>query len=196
VPKIYFIRHGQTDWNADARLQGTTDIPLNETGKAQAHHNGVKLRDLIGDGEGFDFVSGPLQRTVLTMQLVRSGMGLEPDAFRRDPELMEVGFGDWEGKRWTEIRETNNDGVEAYLAAPLHFAPPNGEGYGGAHVRAVRWLEAVTQDTVVVSHGGINRVLRGHLLGVPEPEIVHLHVPQDKIMEIIRHNGQQDVVWH
>ena len=196
MPKIYFIRHGQTDWNADARLQGTTDIPLNGTGRSQARRNGHKLADLIADASNFDFVAGPLSRTVETMQLARTAMGLEPDAFRRDPELVEVGFGDWEGKRWAEIRETDNEGVEAYLAAPLHFAPPNGEGYGGASERAIRWLDGVTQDTVVASHGGISRVIRGYLLDIPEPEIVQLHVPQDKVMEIVRDGGHRDVIWH
>lgn len=196
MPKIYFIRHGQTDWNADARLQGTTDIPLNDVGRRQARGNGFKLVDIIGNAEGYDFVAGPLQRTVETMQLVRTSMGLEPDDFRRDPELIEVGFGDWEGQRWVDLRQSDIEGVEAYLAAPLHFAPPNGEGYGGAHERAVRWLESVTQDTVVVSHGGISRVLRGYLLDIPEPEIVQLNVPQDKVMEIVRTPQVQDVVWH
>ena len=196
MPRIFFIRHGLTDWNAAARLQGSTDIPLNDIGRRQARGNGFKLQDLIGDAAGYDFVAGPLSRTVETMRLVRTSMGLEPDDFRRDPELVEVGFGDWEGKRWVELRESDPAGVEAYLAAPLNFAPPNGEGYGGAHDRAVRWLESVTQDTVVVSHGGISRVLRGYLLGMPEPEIVQLKVPQDKVMEIVRTPDLQDVVWH
>jgi len=196
VPKIYFIRHGQTDWNADARLQGSTDIPLNDTGRKEARRNGYVLSDMVGEAAGYDFVAGTLGRTVETMQLVRTAMGLEPDDFRRDPNLIEVGFGDWEGKRWAELHISDPDGVAAYLAAPLHYAPPNGEGYGGASERAIRWLESVTRDTIVVSHGGISRCLRGYLLDIPEPEIVQLRVPQDQIMEIVRTPEMQDIVWH
>ena len=59
---IYFVRHGQTDWNAERRFQGQLDIPLNDTGRAQAARNGAALARVIGDSAGFDFVSSPLSR--------------------------------------------------------------------------------------------------------------------------------------
>ncbi|MEO0617773.1 MAG: histidine phosphatase family protein [Pseudomonadota bacterium] len=200
MPRIFFIRHGETDWNAAARLQGTTDIPINATGRAQADRNGATLRDLIGEAAGFDFVSGPLSRTVETMQRVRVAMGLPADDFRRDENLIEVGFGAWEGKRWPEIIAETPELVDAYRAHPLSFVPPDGEGYGGAHRRALAWLQSIERDTVCVSHGGISRVLRGHLLDLPEPEIVLLKVPQDQVMEIVREAAGPDrprgVLWH
>ncbi|MEL6288493.1 MAG: histidine phosphatase family protein [Pseudomonadota bacterium] len=196
MPRIFFIRHGETDWNRAGRLQGSTDIALNALGRTQAGRNGERLRELIGDGAGYRFIASPLSRTVETMRRVRTAMGLAPDVFDREPALVEVGFGAWEGERWVDLRRSSPDGVAAYLASPLDFVPPNGEGYGGARDRALAWLADVRCDTVCVSHGGINRVLRGALLRLPAPEIVHLKVPQDRIMEICRDGPHRGVIWH
>ena len=61
-PKIYYIRHGQTDWNAEQRFQGQKDIPLNNTGREQARHNGKTLSGLLGKADGYEFISSPLSR--------------------------------------------------------------------------------------------------------------------------------------
>ncbi|MEO1066982.1 MAG: histidine phosphatase family protein, partial [Pseudomonadota bacterium] len=87
-PLIYFIRHGQTDWNAEARFQGQQDIPLNDLGRDQARRNGTTLRDLI-DPADFDFVASPLSRTRDTMEIVRRAMGLDPMTYAMDERLRE-----------------------------------------------------------------------------------------------------------
>ncbi|RYE75137.1 MAG: histidine phosphatase family protein, partial [Hyphomicrobiales bacterium] len=95
---IYMIRHGQTDWNAEIRLQGQKDIPLNDTGRNQARGNGRALADILGtQAIAFDYVASPLGRTRETMELLRGAMGLAPEAYRTDDRLKEVSFGDWEG---------------------------------------------------------------------------------------------------
>jgi broad specificity phosphatase PhoE len=74
---IYFIRHGETDWNKIQRYQGQTDIPLNDTGRAQAARNGRVLGEVIGAGKAqVDFVASPLERATETMEIVRANMGL------------------------------------------------------------------------------------------------------------------------
>ena len=76
---IYMIRHGQTDWNAEGRLQGQQNIDLNALGREQASRNGEDLLALIGDRVGdFAFVASPLARTRETMELLRAAMGLDP----------------------------------------------------------------------------------------------------------------------
>jgi broad specificity phosphatase PhoE len=97
LPLVYFVRHGQTDWNAEHRLQGQADIDLNELGRAQAGRNGRKLAELIDQPGDFDFVASPLSRTRYTMELVRAAMGLPPGGYRTDARLVEVHFGDWQG---------------------------------------------------------------------------------------------------
>src|SRR5690606_32679256 len=71
---IYFVRHGQTDWNAEGRLQGQEDTSLNDLGRSQATGNGERLAELIPDASLFDFVSSPLWRTRETMERVRAAM--------------------------------------------------------------------------------------------------------------------------
>src|SRR5690606_24568613 len=86
---IYFVRHGQTDWNAEGRLQGQADTGLNDTGRAQASGNGRLLAKLIAAPSAVDFVASPLARTCETMELIRQAMGLPPKGYRTDPRLME-----------------------------------------------------------------------------------------------------------
>jgi probable phosphoglycerate mutase len=92
---VYVVRHGQTDWNAELRLQGQADIDLNALGREQAAANGRALAGLIGDAAGYDFVASPMARTRHTMELLRGAMGLDPMAYRMDERLKELNFGDW-----------------------------------------------------------------------------------------------------
>src|SRR6185312_12901881 len=88
---LYFIRHGETDWNRDQRYQGQRDIPLNATGRGQAARNGKVLAGALGErAAGLDYVASPLERARETMQIVRRELGLPPDAFRTDDRLKEV----------------------------------------------------------------------------------------------------------
>ena len=96
-PVIYFVRHGETDWNAEARLQGQRDIPLNPRGRVQAEEAGLRLRRLVGRVEDLDYVASPLGRTRDTMERLRGALGLDPSAYRLDDRLVELTFGDWEG---------------------------------------------------------------------------------------------------
>src|SRR5688572_13758 len=95
-PVIYFARHGQTDWNAERRLQGQHDIPLNSLGRAQAAQSGTILRGMFArDGVravDLDYVSSPLGRARETMELMRTGLGLPPQQYRIDARLMEMSF--------------------------------------------------------------------------------------------------------
>ncbi|MGH6644424.1 MAG: histidine phosphatase family protein, partial [Bradyrhizobium sp.] len=97
MPTIVFIRHGETDWNAEGRFQGQQDIPLNTRGRGQARRNGLILKERMPEAAAFDFVASPLERTRQTMEIVRAAMGLDPAAYRIDPILKEITFGEWEG---------------------------------------------------------------------------------------------------
>lgn len=108
-PTIYYIRHGETDWNVAGRLQGRRDVPLNARGRAQASHCGEILRDLFArdgrDTAGLDYVSSPLGRTCETMELARAALGLGAQDYRREPRLAEIAFGDWEGSTIAQLHE-------------------------------------------------------------------------------------------
>lgn len=182
---LYFIRHGQTEWNRLKRLQGQIDIPLNETGRAQAARNGRHLRTLLSDATltTIDFVASPLMRTAETMEIAREAAGLPRDGYRTDVRLKEVKYGHWEGAYLDELKAQDPAGFEERRSNKFHWRPIDGESYADLTDRIAGWLACVEQDAVVVSHGGVSRVLRGLVLGtLNEDEVPVLEVPQDKIM--------------
>ena len=192
VAAIYFLRHGQTDYNAARRIQGILDIPINALGRSQAQRNGGVLNELISDTSRFDFVSSPLLRARQTMEIVREAMGLAPDAYRTDARLQEIHFGDWAGMTMAQIAERDPENYARRQADLWNVPPPGGESVRELSARAVAWFESVTQDTVAVSHGGINRCLRAHFLKLSPRELVHLDVPQDKVLLIEQENRAQE----
>lgn len=182
---LYFIRHGETDWNREQRYQGQTDIPINDRGRAQAERNGLVLRDLVGGGaHAIDFVASPLSRATETMQIVRGGLGLAPEPFRRDQRLIESNFGHWEGQLWSELPRIDPDGFEARKADTWNWTPIGGENYTMVEARVRAWVASIERTTVAVSHGNISRSLRGLLLNLDKSAVPKLEVPQDKILRL------------
>jgi probable phosphoglycerate mutase len=182
---LYFVRHGETDWNARQRYQGRQDIPLNARGREQAARNGRALAELLGARtDGLDYVASPLMRAFETMQIVRTAMGLPRDAFRTDDRLSEVHYGHWEGRYWAELPSTDPEGFAARKADTWGWQPTGGESYRMLSERVAGWLAEVQHDSIVASHGGVSRVLRGLVLGLEPARIPVLEVPQDKVLII------------
>jgi broad specificity phosphatase PhoE len=161
MPLLYYIRHGETDWNREARLQGQRDIPINATGRAQARDCAGILRDLIAREPpgGIDYVSSPLSRARETMEIIRASLGLDPEAYRVDERLAEVSFGDWEGFTLEELRRSAPDAVAARDKDKWGFTPPGAESYATMSLRVRRWYDCLTSHTVAVAHGGVLRGL-------------------------------------
>ncbi len=179
---LYLIRHGETDWNRDCRYQGQADIPLNDTGRAQAQRNGEVLKSYLPQLEGADFVSSPLSRARETMEIMRSALGLAPSSFRIDTELMELDYGHWEGHLASELPTSDPEGVAGKAADPFGWRPRGGESYEDLMTRTALWLNGITRDTVAVTHGGVTRVARGTLLDIDTRLVPMLDVPQDQIL--------------
>lgn len=180
-PIIYFIRHGQTDWNVEQRLQGQQDIPINAKGREQAAQNGQALARLLDDPARFRFIASPMGRTRETMNIVRGELGMASHGYETDDRLKEISFGLWETHTFDELRETQSDKVEQRHRDKWHYSPPLGESYERLLARVKSWLPYVTQDAVVVCHGGILRVLEHHLNGTDTDTVVRWSVPQDCI---------------
>jgi len=184
---IYFIRHGQTDWNAAARYQGQRDIPLNELGRAQAKRNGEVLLEHLGNNPGrYAFVASPLGRAQETMRILRTAMGLPPADYTLDERLKEINYGHWEGQLASEIPAIDPAGLALRKSDPFRWRPRDGESYADLMVRTTEWLESIDRDTVVVSHGGVSRTLRGYVIGLDPRNVLHLEVPQDRILLLRR----------
>lgn len=183
---IYFVRHGQTDWNAERRFQGHLDIPMNDVGRAQAARNGATLATAVGDPAGFDFVSSPLSRATETMEIIRGALALDPPGYRTDPRLREINVGDYQGRLTREVFGDQAPLAGAQAEDRWSFVHPGagGESYAMLHARVCDWLETVERDTVVTAHGGVMRCLRLHVEGLGASEVFHLDAPQDRVMVI------------
>ena len=171
-PTVYFIRHGETDWNVAGRLQGRRDVPLNARGREQAAHCGTILRDLFArqgrDAADLDYVCSPLGRARTTMELARTALGLAADGYRLDPLLAELSFGDWEGFTIAQLHERDPQRIAQREHDKWHFVPPGGESYEMVSARVRAWYRGLRGDTVAVSHGGTARGLMAHL-GIAKP---------------------------
>ncbi|WP_281397159.1 histidine phosphatase family protein [Kaustia mangrovi] len=176
-PPLVFIRHGETDWNRERRLQGRMDIPLNALGEEQARAIGKRLSTILGDPDGMAFHVSPLIRARQTMTAVLDALGLPDDTARADDRLCEIDFGTWEGRCWPELnahgidRDADPEGYHAWR-------PDRGESYADATIRVADWLATLDRPAVVVAHGGIGRIVRGLSLGLAPAEIVGLSVSQ------------------
>ncbi len=171
-PTIYYIRHGETDWNVQGRLQGRRDVPLNARGRAQAAHCGDILRDLFAhdgrDPATLDYVSSPLKRASETIELTRAALGLAAQDYRREPRLTEIAFGDWEGFTIAQLHERDPARIAQREHDKWHFLPPGGESYEMVSARMRDWYESLTRETVVTAHGGTARGLIAYL-GIAKP---------------------------
>jgi probable phosphoglycerate mutase len=171
-PTVYYIRHGETDWNVAGRLQGRRDVPLNARGRAQATHCGGILRDLFARGnrdpEALDYVSSPLKRACETMELLRTALGLAGDGYRRDERLAEIAFGEWEGFTIAQLHARDPARIAQREHDKWRFVPPGGESYEVMSARMRDWHESLVRDTVVTAHGGTARGLIA-ILGIAKP---------------------------
>jgi broad specificity phosphatase PhoE len=182
---LYFVRHGETDWNRAQRYQGHRDIPINATGRAQAKRNGGRLAALLGArAAALDYVASPLKRASETMRIVRAEMGLNAADFRTDDRLKEINYGTWEGQAWHDIAALDRDGYAARQADLWNWQPRGGESYRMLAERVGAWLAEVAADSVVVAHGGVSRALRALILGLSAEDVMRLEVPQDLILVI------------
>jgi broad specificity phosphatase PhoE len=173
MPTIYYIRHGETSWNAEGRLQGTLDIALNDRGRKQAAGAGHILADLIArdghDKAALPFVSSPLGRARSTMELVRRVLELPADDYSLDDRLREIGYGVWEGSTLAEMQAADPELYARRLTAKWTLAPEGGETYASVQLRMRDWYDSLLVDTVAVAHGGTARALMV-ALGLETPE--------------------------
>jgi probable phosphoglycerate mutase len=171
-PTIYYIRHGETAWNAEGRFQGTLDIPLNELGRRQAVAAGKILAGLLardgGAAAALPYVASPLGRARLTMELVREVLKLPAAGYSVDDRLREIGYGQWEGLTLPEMQLHDAATFASRNLDKWGIAAPAGESYASFTLRMREWFDSLLADTVTVAHGGTMRALMV-ALGVASP---------------------------
>jgi probable phosphoglycerate mutase len=185
MPVVYYVRHGETDWNAQHRLQGQHDSALNANGLAQARRCGEILRDVLArDGRKageFDYIASPLLRARASMELVRTALGLDPVGYRVDARLAEASFGRWEGLTFAEVKARDAAELASRKHSRWNFAPPGGESYAQVMTRVADWHASLARDSVVVAHLGTARALLAHLRLAPPEDAARAPVEQNVI---------------
>lgn len=184
-PTIYFIRHGETDWNLEGRLQGQKDIPLNDLGRVQAEEAGRRLRNLVPLFEDLDYVASPMLRTRETMERLREAIGLYPNHYRLDDRLVELTFGAWEGMTWKEVRKSEPQLATLRERDKWNYAPPGGgESYAMLADRVRPILDDLTRETVLVAHGGVARAFLAVACGVSTRHAASIDIWQGRVLVI------------
>ncbi|WP_299367899.1 histidine phosphatase family protein [uncultured Tateyamaria sp.] len=154
MTRLALLRHGHTAWNRAGRIQGRTDIPLDDA--ARAHLAALRLPD---DWAAADIVASPLRRAMDTAALVSSR------APRAEPALMEMDWGAWEGCQGAVLRADPEAGFRDIEDWGWQFSPPEGERPADLRDRLLPWLGGLQGDTVAVCHIGVMRVLMAMATG-------------------------------
>ena len=178
---ILLARHGETQWNRAGRVQGHLDSPLTARGEAQARGVGVAMRALSGGGNGLRIATSPLGRARATAEIIGAALDLPAGAIATDDRLKEISCGDWDGLTLDEIEARDPGELERRKGDRWDHLPPGGESYAASALRAAAWLADIDAcaPLIVVSHGGIGRVLRGTYAGLAPREMLSLDQPQD-----------------
>lgn len=160
LPELLVLRHGETEWNAEGRLQGRLDSPLTERGRDQAAAQRAILagRDL----SGWQVRVSPQGRAQATADIVLEGLGLTPVTEER---LCEIDVGEWSGRRFDEIRADWAWLFDEAGGFDWYDHAPGGEGLGGLETRCRALLADLHTPTILICHGITSRMLRVLALG-------------------------------
>ena len=173
---FYFIRHGETEWNAGGRWCGRTDVPLSDVGRRQAQLVARRLQPIPIEA----LYSSPLVRALETARLIGQAIGRESVA---DGRLVELNYGAWEGSTYEESRRATPDIYRAWEADPAKVSPPEGESGEQLMERVGPFLVEVAQrhpsgNVVVVCHRTLCRLVACHIMGAPLSEY-RKRIPMD-----------------
>lgn len=181
---VLLVRHGETEWNLERRIQGRLDSPLTERGVAQAHAIGALVGNLP-DSTSVRIVASPLGRARRTAQIICEHLAIGPEP-AIDDRLREISVGSWDGLTYSDI-ELRFPGIfDGEGRHEWYFRSPDGDTYEGFAGRVGEWLSelAETHFVVAVTHGIVSRVLRGLYAGLPRAVALTLPVPQDRVFRL------------
>ena len=149
MTRVALLRHADTAWSREGRIQGRSDQPLLDN----------SLVEVPKAFRGMRIVTSPLKRCVQTAALLGA-----PDA-PREPRLIEMDWGDWEGHTLPDLRERLGEEMRDNEARGLDFRPPNGESPREVLVRVKTWLREVATPTLAVTHRGVIRAVLADATG-------------------------------
>lgn len=189
--KIYLMRHGETDWNKVRRLQGQSEVPLNEHGIELARKTAEGLKAVR-----FDVIfSSPLQRALVTAEIMAGG-----DAAKiiTDDRLKEMNFGIYEGQSF----ETPEQAAKHPLREPENYVPRGG-GETIAEVKErvcdflrerILPLEKSCNNVLVVAHGAVNRCMLNRIADIPDRDFWQIQLPSCAVSILSHENGKFSIL--
>ncbi len=190
---LFLVRHGETIWNAEHRMQGWKDSPLSDRGKAQAK----ALQQRLADVPFTAVYASPTGRALQTAEILLRD---RDESITPCPELREIRLGPWEGMRLDDVKATAPELFETFWHAPDQYAPPQGEAFEAVQARAVHALDHILArhaqgNVLIVSHTVTLKVLLAFIKERPLAEIWELPYLKPTSVSIVAVNaGHVEVV--
>ena len=190
--ELIAVRHGETDFNAERRMQGHLDVPLSETGRVQAQAAAARLAD-----ESIDKIySSDLQRALETARIIHDGREIE---LVTDLRLREFHMGTFQGMTLSEAREKHGDAWERFFIHDADFALPGGQSRNQKQVEIASFMEEVVRSQaggrmLVVTHGGILIAMLRHVLGIPASHYFRVSIENTGIQRFRYKNATWQLV--
>ena len=179
---LYIVRHGETEWNVQQRMQGRLDSPLTEAGKQHAQANGAVIRSLGGVQQ---LCVSPSGRTMETAFIVNSHTQCPIEYF---DELMERDCGEWSGRTIDEISDQYPQAWLEREQDPFYFRPPGGENLQDMLERAHEFLESLYasdfDQVALVTHGVMSKVILNYYLGLNEVQTNKIRHPNNLVYRL------------
>ena len=182
--RLVLVRHGETDWNREGRLQGSQDIPLNELGRRQAAEAAGRLKALEPTYATLDYIGSPMQRARETMDILRRALDLPEGGYTVENRLRELTFGEWEGFTWRDVRKAERKQAQLRERDKWGFVPPGGESYRMLAERVRPVLAELRRETVIVSHGGVARAVLALVGAVAPQDAAKVDIWQGKLLVV------------
>ncbi len=177
---LYVLRHGQTEWNAQRRMQGRLNSPLTDQGKVQADAHGAVLKQLGGVDRLWVSSAGRAQQTAELVNVhLRAPMELCDDLVERD-------CGAWAGKTLADVEAEDAEGLHALRADPYRYRPGGGENLMelGARIAPLMPRIKEVERAAVISHGVVTKALLQHFLQLSPEEVVRISHPNDLFFRV------------
>lgn len=164
--KLYLVRHGETDWNIESKIQGQTDIELNERGRQQAEEFASRISG--GDYQVDSIYTSSKRRALETARIIGAALKIEPKV---QPGLEEICLGKWEGYTWKQVKELFWDEYQLWHDNRRYQEPPLGESYQQLLDRLLPAIREITQkekgNVLVVTHSAVIMTLMSYLYDTP-----------------------------
>lgn len=184
MSKIYFVRHGQSEWNVEAKVCGCTDSPLTEKGRAQAQETARVIKERIDAGEMHidEILASPLSRAYNTGLAISEATGVP---IRIEPRIIEQNFGEWEGE--------NKDTAEFHYAkAQFGDGHKGGESNMRVAQRVYNLLDELSKDTehtyLLAAHNGIARIVYTYFYDMTNEEFASFQLDNAHVLEFEFHS--------